>query len=75
MRALHRAALIRAYRTLATGLGGSAVSVAAVAILTDGRDALPAAAAALGAVVVSAAASFWNGVARGLPEADTDAAG
>lgn len=70
MKALHRAAAIRAYRTLATGLGGSAVSVAAVALITDGRAAVPAAVAALSTVGVSALASFWTGVARGLPEVD-----
>ncbi|MCR6649693.1 MAG: hypothetical protein NVV70_16740 [Cellulomonas sp.] len=69
MKALHKAAAIRAYRTLATGLGGSAVTTAAVALLTDGKSALLAAGVAVGTVVVSAAASFWNGVANGLPEA------
>ena len=72
---LHRAALIRAYRTLAQGLGGSAVSTALAAViaaLAGGeapRVALIAAAASVGTVVVAAVASFWQGVALGLPEA------
>lgn len=68
MRALHRAALIRAYRTLAQGLGGSAVSVALIAIFTDGQAALPALGAALGTTAVAALTAFWQGVAKGLPE-------
>lgn len=80
MRALHRAALIRAYRTLAQGLGGSAVSTALaafVAALAGSGDtvqvALIAAAATLGGTLVTAGASFWQGVARGLPEVEGDA--
>lgn len=69
MGALHHAALIRAYRTLAQGLGGSAVSVAVIAIFTDGDAALPALWAALGTVLVAAFTSYWQGVAGGLPEA------
>jgi len=74
MSALHRAALVRAYRTLAQGLGGSAVSTALVAVIASlaggetGRTALIAAGASLGAVVVAAFGSFWQGVALGLPE-------
>jgi hypothetical protein len=69
MGALHHAALIRAYRTLAQGLGGSAVSVALIAIFTDGEAAVPAIGAALGTTAVAAFVSFWQGVAGGLPEA------
>lgn len=75
MGALHRAALIRAYRTLAQGLGGSAVSTALVAVITSiaggepGQTALIAAGASVGTVVVAAFGSFWQGVAGGLPEA------
>lgn len=70
MKALHKAAAIRAYRTLATGLGGSAVTTALVALFTDGQSAALAAGVALGTTVVSAFGSFWNGVANGLPEAE-----
>lgn len=69
MGALHHAALIRAYRTLAQGLGGSAVSVALIALVTDGEAAVPALIAALGTVLVAAVTSYWQGVAGGLPEA------
>lgn len=75
MRALHRAALKRAYRTLAQGLGGSAVTTALVAVTTDGQAAGKAAVVALVTVGVTAFASFWQGVAKGLPEVDADAAG
>ena len=74
MSALHRAALVRAYRTLAQGLGGSAVSTALVAVIASlaggetGQAALIAAAASVGTVVVAAFGSFWQGVALGLPE-------
>lgn len=68
MKALHKAALIRAYRTLAQGLAGSAVSVALIALITDGQAAVAGLIAALGAVVIAAAVSFWQGVAKGLPE-------
>lgn len=81
MRALHRAAVIRAYRTLAQGLGSSAVITALVAVITAvGTDtsavktATLAAAVAVGTVVVTAIGSFWQGVARGLPEAKDGAA-
>lgn len=76
MRTLHRAALVRAYRTLAQGLGGSAVTtalVALVAALADAdaaRTAALAAAVAIGTTITTALASFWQGVAAGLPEAD-----
>lgn len=75
MGALHHAALIRAYRTLAQGLGGSAVSTALVAVIASiaggepGQTSLVAAGASVGAVVVAAFGSFWQGVAQGLPEA------
>lgn len=74
MSAIHRAALIRAYRTLAQGLGGSAVSTALVAVITSiaggetGQTALVAAGASIGTVIVAAFGSFWQGVAQGLPE-------
>jgi len=73
MKTLHKAALIRAYRTLAQGLGGSAVATAATAVLTDGRTAVTVLLATLGGVLVAAATSFWQGVAAGLPEVSTDA--
>lgn len=75
MLSLHRAALIRAYRTLAQGLGGSAVSTALVAVIASlaggeaPRTALIAAGATVGSALIAASASFWQGVARGLPEA------
>ena len=75
MLSLHRAALIRAYRTLAQGLGGSAVTTALVAVVASlaggeaPRTALIAAGATVAAAVLAALASFWQGVARGLPEA------
>ena len=76
---LHRAALTRAYRTLAQGLGGSAVVTALVALVAAlGGDADTLRAAGLAAViavgtaVATAIGSFWQGVAAGLPEV-TDA--
>lgn len=77
MKALHRAAAIRAYRTLATGLGGSAVTTAitgaVVALAGTDQEAVSAALLAAGAslltTVVSAFGSFWRAVAQGLPEA------
>ena len=73
MKNLHAAALKRAYRTLAQGLGGSAVTTALVALFTDGETAVAAAGIALGTVAVTAFASFWQGVAKGLPEAEDGA--
>lgn len=70
MRNIHRAAAIRAYRTLATGLGGAALTVPLVAAFTEGKGAVPAIVAALGAVIVSSFASFFVGVAAGLPEVE-----
>lgn len=70
MNTLHRAALKRAYRTLAQGLGGSAVTTALVALVTDGQSAGEAALVATATVVVASFASFWQGVAQGLPEAN-----
>ncbi len=76
MKSLHRAALKRAYRTLAQGLGGSAVATALAALVAAANDAdtartaLAAAGVAVGTVVVTAFGSFWQGVAGGLPEAD-----
>lgn len=75
MRTLHHAALVRAYRTLAQGLGGSALSVALIAIFTDGEAAVPAIGAALGTTLVAAVTSFWQGVAAGLPEVEDDEPG
>lgn len=78
MRALHRAALVRAYRTLAQGLGGSAVSSALAAVIAAAaggepvRTAAIAAGATVASAVVAAGASFWQGVARGLPEVPDD---
>lgn len=80
MKALHAAALRRAYRTLAQGLGGSTVVtalVAVVAALSDAdaaRTALLAAAIAVGTTIVTALGSFWQGVAQGLPEVPLDPA-
>ncbi len=81
MKALHAAALRRAYRTLAQGLGGSAVTTALVAVITAlatdadaGRTALLAAAATVGNSIVAAIGSFWQGVAQGLPEVPLDPA-
>lgn len=74
MKQLHRAAAVRAYRTLAQGLGGSAVVTAIAALVTDGRGALLAGGIAIGTVLATAFGSFWQGVAAGLPEAPkTDA--
>lgn len=74
---LHRAALTRAYRTLAQGLGGSAVVTALVALVAaiggdadTVRTALLAAGVAVGTTVATAIGSFWQGVAAGLPEVD-----
>lgn len=69
MKALHRAAARRAYRTLAQGLGGSAVTGALAAAFTDPTTAKVAIISALGTTVVAAFGSFWQGVAAGLPEA------
>ena len=71
MLTLHKAALIRAYRTLAQGLGGSAITTALTALLVDGETALKAAGIAAGTVLIMAIASFFQGVVAGLPEADT----
>lgn len=67
---IHKAALKRAYRTLAQGLGGSAVSTALTAAITGGDGTLIALAATLGSTAVAAFASFWQGVAQGLPEVE-----
>ncbi len=74
---LHKAAAIRAYRTLAQGLGGSVVVTAIVAVVATvgsdadtARSALLAAAVAVGTTVATAVGSFWQGVASGLPEAE-----
>lgn len=69
MKALHRAAFKRAYRTLAQGLGGAALTAALAAVITDPTTTATAALAALASTVVAAFASFWQGVAQGLPEA------
>lgn len=77
---LHKAALRRAYRTLAQGLGGSTVvtGLVAVAAAIGDADALRtaglAAIIAVGTTIATAVGSFWQGVAQGLPEAaDEDA--
>lgn len=70
MRDLHKAALIRAYRTLATGFGGGAVATALAALVTGGAAAVPVALGAVATVAISAFTSYWLGVASGLPEAD-----
>lgn len=68
MRALHKAALIRAYRTLAQGLAGSAVTTALVSLVSGQDSAGSAALVAIGTTLVAALTSFWSGVAKGLPE-------
>ena len=72
MKNLHRAALVRAYRTLAQGLGGSALSTILVSLFTEGSATVPALVASVGAVLVAAFVSFWQGVAQGLPEASDE---
>ena len=75
---LHKAALKRAYRTLAQGLGGSTVVtglVAVVAAIGDAdalRTAGLAAIISVGTTVATAVGSFWQGVAAGLPEVVED---
>lgn len=69
MRELHKAALVRAYRTLAQGFGGTTVSGALALVFTDPANARNAIVVALGSTVVAAVISFWQGVAQGLPEA------
>lgn len=69
MKNLHKAALVRAYRTLAQGLGGTTVAGALALIFTDPANAKSAVFVALGSAVVAAVISFWQGVAQGLPEA------
>lgn len=76
MKQLHRAALTRAYRTLAQGLGGSATATALAALVAavvgGGAEAvetaLVAASASLATTLFAAFTSFWQGVAHGLPE-------
>lgn len=68
MKTLHKAAALRAYRTLAQGLASGTVITALVAVITDGQSALIAATVALGTVLATAVGSFWQGVAAGLPE-------
>ena len=72
MRALHKAALVRAYRTLAQGLAGSAVTTALVALVSGQTAAGSAALVAIGTAIVGALTSFWSGVAKGLPEAEEE---
>jgi hypothetical protein len=75
---IHKAALTRAYRTLAQGLAGSTTATALTAVITaavgagedTARNGLIALAATLGSTVVAAFTSFWQGVAYGLPEVD-----
>jgi len=75
---IHKAALTRAYRTLAQGLGGSATATALTAAITaavgagedTARNALIALAATLGSTIVASFTAFWQGVAYGLPEVD-----
>lgn len=69
MKALHHAALKRAYRTLAQGMGGAALTAALAAVITDPTTTATAALAAFASTLVAAFASFWQGVALGLPEA------
>lgn len=77
MRELHRAAFKRAYRTLAQGLGSSAVTTGTVGLVVallgqDGqatRAAVLTAAISVTTAILAAVASFWQAVAGGLPEA------
>lgn len=69
MGALHKAALVRAYRTLAQGLAGSTVTTALVALVSGQASAGSAALVAIGTTLATALASFWAGIAKGLPEA------
>jgi hypothetical protein len=80
MKDLHNAALKRAYRTLAQGLGGSATSTALAALLAAlvGSEQTVEVAAitafgSIGTTLIAASASFWQGVVRGLPEASDGA--
>lgn len=76
MASLHRAALRRAYRTLAQGLGGSATATALTALVmaltsADGASWRPAAlvaASTVGSALVAAWSAYWVGIKRGLPE-------
>ena len=76
MVSLHKAALRRAYRTLAQGLGGSTVvtAITAVAAAVGDADALRSAGLAalisVGTTIATAVGSFWQGVAAGLPEVE-----
>lgn len=71
---LHKAALRRAYRTLAQGLGGSTVVTAVTAVVAALGDADAvrtaglAALISVGTTIATAVGSFWQGVAAGLPE-------
>lgn len=71
---LHKAALRRAYRTLAQGLGGSTVVTAVTAVVAALGDADAvrtaglAALISVGTTIATAVGSFWQGVAQGLPE-------
>ena len=69
MRDLHKKALIRAYRTFAQGLAGSALVTTVVGIL-NGTDTVRTVLTGVATIVVTAFLSFWQGVAKGLPESD-----
>lgn len=71
---LHRAAMRRAYRTFAQAMGGNVTVSLGVALVESagGGDIQQAGTAFLvgiGGAVVAAGASFWQGIAAGLPEA------
>lgn len=78
MKELHKAALVRAYRTLATGLAGAATTTgltALIAALVGAGTltpvlALTALGASVGGVVVSAWGSYWRAVSQGIPEVE-----
>lgn len=76
MKKLHRAALVRAYRTFAQGLAGASTATAFTAVLASvtspqggtAQAVTLAALATVGASLIAAFTSFWMGVYKGLPE-------
>lgn len=69
MRDLHKKALIRAYRTFAQGLAGSAL-VTTIAGVIEGSNTVRTVLTGVATIVVTAFLSFWQGVVKGLPESD-----
>lgn len=74
MNELQKAALTRAYRTLAQGLSGStfatALTAAMVALIegNDQRTTLIVLAGSVVTTLVAAFQSYWMGISQGLPE-------